>query len=84
MNERQKTPTVLIVLDGWGHREETRDNAIANGATPVWDRLWAEAPHTLISASGQDVGLPGEYLAHRPGHPRWQLPGKPSLHRGHR
>lgn len=59
MSESSKTPTVLIVLDGWGHREEVQDNAIANGATPVWDRLWAEAPHTLISASGADVGLPG-------------------------
>ncbi len=59
MSETSKTPTVLIVLDGWGYREDTRDNAIANAHTPVWDRLWAEAPHTLISASGEDVGLPG-------------------------
>jgi 2,3-bisphosphoglycerate-independent phosphoglycerate mutase len=58
MSDSDKKPTVLIVLDGWGHREDTRDNAIANGATPVWDRLWAQAPHTLISASGPDVGLP--------------------------
>jgi 2,3-bisphosphoglycerate-independent phosphoglycerate mutase len=58
MNESNKKPTVLVVLDGWGYREETRDNAIANATTPVWDRLWAEAPHTLISASGEDVGLP--------------------------
>ena len=48
----------MIILDGWGHREETRDNAIANGNTPVWDRLWKQAPHTLISGSGLDVGLP--------------------------
>jgi 2,3-bisphosphoglycerate-independent phosphoglycerate mutase len=59
MSKSNKKPTVLIILDGWGHREETEDNAIANGHTPVWDRLWAEAPHTLISASGEDVGLPG-------------------------
>jgi len=58
MSDGNKKPTVLIVLDGWGYREETRDNAIANGATPVWDRIWAEAPHTLISSSGLDVGLP--------------------------
>jgi 2,3-bisphosphoglycerate-independent phosphoglycerate mutase len=58
MSERNKTPTVLIVLDGWGYREEKQDNAIANATTPVWDRLWAETPHTLISASGTDVGLP--------------------------
>ena len=58
MNDSDKKPTVLIVLDGWGHREDTQDNAIANGNTPVWDRLWAQAPHTLISSSGPDVGLP--------------------------
>jgi len=59
MSESNKKPTVLIVLDGWGYREETQDNAIACANTPVWDRLWANAPHTLISASGVDVGLPG-------------------------
>jgi 2,3-bisphosphoglycerate-independent phosphoglycerate mutase len=59
MHETKKKPTVLIVLDGWGYREETQDNAIAGANTPVWDRLWANAPHTLISASGEDVGLPG-------------------------
>jgi 2,3-bisphosphoglycerate-independent phosphoglycerate mutase len=59
MSNTKKKPTVLIVLDGWGYREETKDNAIANASTPVWDRLWAKSPHTLISASGEDVGLPG-------------------------
>jgi 2,3-bisphosphoglycerate-independent phosphoglycerate mutase len=58
MTDNGKKPTVLIVLDGWGYREDPRDNAIANGNTPVWDRLWAQAPHTLISGSGLDVGLP--------------------------
>jgi len=58
MPASHKTPTVLIVLDGWGYREDTQDNAIASASTPVWDRLWAEAPHALISASGADVGLP--------------------------
>ena len=58
MSSNTKKPTVLIILDGWGHREETRDNAIANGHTPVWDRLWKQAPHTLVSGSGLDVGLP--------------------------
>ena len=58
MTDASRSPTVLIILDGWGYREETRDNAIANADTPVWDRLWAEAPHTLISGSGLDVGLP--------------------------
>lgn len=58
MTDTGKKPTVLIILDGWGYREDTRDNAIANADTPVWDRLWSEAPHTLVSGSGLDVGLP--------------------------
>ena len=58
MSDSQKKTTVLIILDGWGHREEVKDNAIANGNTPVWDRLWRDAPHTLVSGSGLDVGLP--------------------------
>jgi 2,3-bisphosphoglycerate-independent phosphoglycerate mutase len=58
MSEQHKRPTVLIILDGWGYREEARDNAIANADTPVWDRLWRDAPHTLVSGSGLDVGLP--------------------------
>lgn len=58
MSHTPKIPTVLIVLDGWGHRDDPRDNAIAQASTPVWDRLWAGAPHTLVSGSGLDVGLP--------------------------
>jgi 2,3-bisphosphoglycerate-independent phosphoglycerate mutase len=56
--QQGKAPTVLIILDGFGHREDPRDNAIAGADTPTWDRLWREAPHTLISGSGVDVGLP--------------------------
>tara|TARA_R110001592_G_scaffold363393_1_gene687197 strand:- start:37090 stop:38646 length:1557 start_codon:yes stop_codon:yes gene_type:complete len=58
MNKGDKKTTVLIILDGWGYREDSRDNAIALGNTPVWDRLWQDAPHTLVSGSGLDVGLP--------------------------
>jgi 2,3-bisphosphoglycerate-independent phosphoglycerate mutase len=53
-----KKPMVLVILDGYGYREESQDNAIKNAKTPVMDRLWQEYPHTLISASGLDVGLP--------------------------
>ncbi len=53
-----KTPTVLIVLDGFGYSEAVEGNAIAAANTPNWDRYWLEAPHTLISGSGTDVGLP--------------------------
>ena len=57
-NSHTKKPVVLIILDGWGHRDNPKDNAIAHAHTPSWDRLWAEAPTTLISSSGASVGLP--------------------------
>ena len=52
------SPVVLAILDGWGHREEIIDNAIKKAQTPIMDSLWHAYPHTLISASGADVGLP--------------------------
>lgn len=51
-------PLILIVLDGWGYTENTVYNAIHSAKTPNWDRLWLDRPHTLIQASGTDVGLP--------------------------
>ena len=51
-------PLVLIILDGWGHREATAHNAIAAARTPVWERLQRAAAHTLLAASGKAVGLP--------------------------
>ncbi|MBU2099350.1 MAG: 2,3-bisphosphoglycerate-independent phosphoglycerate mutase [Gammaproteobacteria bacterium] len=54
-----KRTALLLILDGWGYREETDSNAIAAAHTPVWDALWSTCPHTLISTSGMDVGLPG-------------------------
>lgn len=53
-----KKPLVLIILDGWGHRENTANNAVAQANTPIIDNLWQQYPHTLISGSGEDVGLP--------------------------
>lgn len=53
-----KKPFILIILDGWGHREDTNNNAIALAKTPVWDQLWKNAPHLLLSGSGLEVGLP--------------------------
>ena len=55
---QKRTPTALIILDGWGHRDETEHNAIANANTPTWDRLLADYPNTLIQTSGNAVGLP--------------------------
>lgn len=48
----------LIVLDGWGYREEKEHNAIAEARTPFFDKLWREYPHALLEASGLAVGLP--------------------------
>ncbi len=53
-----QSPVVLAILDGWGHRDEISDNAIRTASTPIMDSLWHAYPHTLISASGSDVGLP--------------------------
>ncbi|AMG30441.1 2,3-bisphosphoglycerate-independent phosphoglycerate mutase [Grimontia hollisae] len=52
-----KKPLALVILDGWGYREDSNDNAIANAKTPILDGLMA-GTSTLISASGMDVGLP--------------------------
>ncbi len=49
---------LLVVLDGWGHREEAEGNAIARARTPVWDALWSRRPRALIRTSGAAVGLP--------------------------
>jgi 2,3-bisphosphoglycerate-independent phosphoglycerate mutase len=51
-------PVMLMILDGWGWREETADNAIRLAHTPNFDRLWASCPHALLHTSGFDVGLP--------------------------
>jgi 2,3-bisphosphoglycerate-independent phosphoglycerate mutase len=51
-------PLVLIILDGWGYRAETKANAIAVARKPTYDRLLAEYPNTLIHTSGPFVGLP--------------------------
>lgn len=53
-----KKQVVLIILDGWGYREEKKDNAILAADTPVFDNLWKKYPHTLLKASGEAVGLP--------------------------
>ena len=52
------TPVCLLILDGFGYREETTDNAIAQARKPNLDALWKAYPHTLINASEHYVGLP--------------------------
>src|SRR5918993_3558087 len=51
-------PVMLVILDGWGWREETADNAVRQARTPTFDRLWQSCPHALLRTSGRDVGLP--------------------------
>ncbi len=52
------SPCLLLILDGWGHRDESDANAISMANTPVWDKLLDTYPHTLIHTSGLKVGLP--------------------------
>lgn len=51
-------PILLLVLDGWGYRQETEHNSIAMANTPTWDNIWHNYPHMLLSGSGLNVGLP--------------------------
>jgi 2,3-bisphosphoglycerate-independent phosphoglycerate mutase len=53
-----KHPLVLTILDGWGYRAETANNAIALAKKPTYDKLLREFPNTLIRASEHFVGLP--------------------------
>uniref|UniRef100_A0AAU7YP51 2,3-bisphosphoglycerate-independent phosphoglycerate mutase n=1 Tax=Gracilaria hainanensis TaxID=2871843 RepID=A0AAU7YP51_9FLOR len=49
---------ILTILDGWGYSDTTKGNAIQLANTPTIDKLWENYPHTLLHASGEDVGLP--------------------------
>src|SRR6185312_14014707 len=57
-NGKARNRVVLVVLDGWGFRQERDGNAIELASTPVWHRLWDSYPRTLLEASGLAVGLP--------------------------
>src|SRR5690625_6196065 len=53
-----KKPIVLLILDGFGHSDNTEHNAVYSAHPPVWDRIWANNPKGLIKTSGLAVGLP--------------------------
>ena len=55
---KNKKQVALIVLDGWGYREDRENNAIAEAKTPFFDDLLASYPYSLLLASGLAVGLP--------------------------
>jgi 2,3-bisphosphoglycerate-independent phosphoglycerate mutase len=55
---QRRRPVMLIILDGWGWRDDPRDNAVRQAKTPNFDRLWQTGPHGFLHTSGKDVGLP--------------------------
>src|SRR6266481_3954834 len=55
---QNRRPVMLIVLDGWGWRDDPADNAVRLARTPSFDRLWSTCPHSFLHTSGRDVGLP--------------------------
>ncbi|WP_227431134.1 2,3-bisphosphoglycerate-independent phosphoglycerate mutase [Psychrobacter sp. I-STPA6b] len=68
-NNDKKIPHVVMILDGFGYREEEQDNAIAAANTPNLDKIYKTYPHGLISGSGEDVGLPeGQFGNSEVGH----------------
>ena len=58
LEKQQKGPVVLVVMDGWGLREQTEHNAVALAATPEYDALSRRFPTSHLDTSGRDVGLP--------------------------
>src|SRR5436190_6440828 len=57
-SKQKRRPVMLVVLDGWGWREETADNAVRQAKTPTFNRLWANGPHAFLRTDGREVGLP--------------------------
>ncbi len=55
---QHRRPVMLVIMDGWGWREDPADNAIRQAKTPTFDRLWRTGPHGFLHTSGKDVGLP--------------------------
>ena len=69
-----KTPTTLIIMDGFGLSDERKGNAISAASKPNLDKIFAENPGCRLSASGLDVGLPeGQTAPHQPCHRGRQL-----------
>src|SRR5919202_5589471 len=55
---KPRRPVMLVMLDGWGWRDDPADNAVRQAKTPTFDRLWSSCPHAFLRTSGRDVGLP--------------------------
>jgi 2,3-bisphosphoglycerate-independent phosphoglycerate mutase len=63
-------PLVLVVLDGWGLRDDKDNNAIKLARTPAYTEILERFPHSSLTASGEAVGLPAGQMAI----PRWATP----------
>ena len=59
---KRPKPLVLLILDGFGHREEESNNAIKLAETPCWDQLQKSCPTTLLDCAGDAVGLPDQQM----------------------
>jgi 2,3-bisphosphoglycerate-independent phosphoglycerate mutase len=55
---QQRRPVMLVILDGFGWREDDADNAVRQAKKPTFDRLWEAGPRGFLHPSGKDVGLP--------------------------
>ncbi len=54
----KRKPVVLVVIDGWGYRKQTKHNALAPEYAPYFHTLLQKYPHALLEASGEAIGLP--------------------------
>ena len=54
----KRAPILLVILDGWGYAEHSPHNAISQATTPTWDALVQDSPFSLLTCSGESVGLP--------------------------
>jgi 2,3-bisphosphoglycerate-independent phosphoglycerate mutase len=55
---RPRTKVLLLILDGWGRREDAFGNMIVEAPTPRFDELWASFPHSTLDSFGEAVGMP--------------------------
>ena len=62
INHKNQSPTMLLILDGFGYRKDEKGNAVANANMPYWDNLLKTYPNVLLNASGTAVGLVPGYM----------------------
>ena len=60
--KKPKKSVLLIILDGWGHTESKKYNAIYTANTPNWDKILDTNSHAKLKCSGCEVGLPSKQM----------------------